>query len=97
MSQDSTQSFKQAFGQYLKKNEKLEQQFNEKKLIHSWNEIMGEPIANRTTNIFIKDGVLVVKLSSAPLKQELNMAKEKVLELFEKKLGSQVVKEVRFI
>ena len=97
MSQDSTQSFKQALGQYLKKNEKLEQQFNEKKLIHSWQEIMGEPIANRTTNIFIKDGVLVVKLSSAPLKQELNMAKEKVLELFERKLGSQVVKEVRFI
>lgn len=97
MSKDSTQSFKQAFGQYLKKNEKLEQQFNEKKLIHSWQEIMGEPIANRTTNIFIKDGVLVVKLSSAPLKQELNMAKGKVLELFERKLGSQVVKEVRFI
>ncbi len=96
MSEDSTQSFKQAFGQFLK-NEKLEQQFNEKRLIHSWQEIMGEPIANRTTNIFIKDGVLVVKLSSAPLKQELNMAKEKVLELFERKLGSQVVQEVRFI
>ena len=96
MSDDSTQSFKQAFGQFLK-NEKLEQQFNEKKLIHSWREIMGEPIANRTTNIFIKEGVLVVKLNSAPLKQELNMAKEKVLELFERKLGSQVVKEVRFI
>lgn len=96
MSEDSTQSFKQAFGKFLK-NEKLEKQFNEKRLIHSWQEIMGEPIANRTTNIFIKDGVLVVKLSSAPLKQELNMAKEKVLELFERKLGTQVVKEVRFI
>lgn len=96
MSEDSTQSFKQAFGKFLK-NEKLEKQFNEKRLIHSWREIMGEPIANRTTNIFIKDSVLVVKLSSAPLKQELNMAKEKVLELFEKKLGTQVVKEVRFI
>ena len=96
MSEDSTQSFKQAFGKFLKK-EKLEQQFNEKRLIHSWQEIMGEPIANRTTNIFIKDGVLIVKLSSAPLKAELNMAKEKVLELFERKLGAQVVKEVRFI
>lgn len=96
MSEDSTKSFKQAFGQFLK-NEKLEQQFNEKRLIHSWREIMGEPIANRTTNIFIKEGVLIVKLNSAPLKQELNMAKEKVLDLFERKLGAQVVKEVRFI
>ena len=96
MSEDSTKSFKQAFGQYLK-DQKLEQQFNEKRLIHSWREIMGEPIANRTTNIFIKEGVMVVKLNSAPLKQELNMAKDKVLELFERKLGSQVVKEVKFI
>ena len=96
MSEDSTKSFKQAFGHYLK-DQKLEQQFNEKRLIHSWQEIMGEPIANRTTNIFIKEGVMVVKLNSAPLKQELNMAKDKVLELFERKLGSQVVQEVKFI
>lgn len=96
MSEDSTKSFKQAFGQYLK-NQNLEQRFNEKKLIHSWREIMGEPIANRTTKIFIKEGVMVVELNSAPLKQELNIAKDKVLRLFEEKLGAQVVKEVKFI
>ena len=96
MDNDSSQSFKQAFSKFLK-NEKLEQKFLEKKLIHSWSTIMGEPIAKRTSQVFIKNKVLFVKLTSAPLKQELTMAKHKVLQLMEEKLGSQIVEDIRFL
>lgn len=96
MTEDSTQSFKQAFGKFLNK-EKIGKEFNEKKLIHSWGRIMGEPIANRTDRIFIKGGVMVVKLTSAPLKQELTMAKSKVLQLLEEDLGAKVIEDIRFI
>ncbi len=96
MSEDSIHSFKDAFGKFLK-SQSLEHRFTEKKLIHSWGEIMGKPIANRTTKIFIKDRILHVKLTSAPLKQELTMASEKVLDLLEKALGERVVDDVRFL
>jgi len=96
MKEDSIHSFKQALGKFLK-SEKLEDRFNEKQLIHSWAKIMGEPIAKRTTRVFIKDKTLFVTLSSAPLKQELTMAKQKVLNLLEKEFNTRVVEDVRFL
>ncbi len=96
MGDDSIHSFKDAFGKFLKK-ESLENRYNEKQLIHSWNTIMGEPIAKRTTGIFIKERTLFVKLNSAPLKQELTIAKEKVLDLLEKEFQKRIVDDVRFL
>jgi predicted nucleic acid-binding Zn ribbon protein len=96
MSSDSSIHIKDALKKYLKE-ENIDQRFNEKKLITMWNEMMGAPIARRTTGIFIKNKVLFVKLSSAPLKQELTQAKSKVLELLETKMGQKVVDDVRFL
>jgi predicted nucleic acid-binding Zn ribbon protein len=96
MKKDSSIHIKDALNQYLK-NEKIDQQFNEKKLISMWNEMMGKPIASRTSSLFIKNKILFVKLTSAPLKQELTQAKPKVLELLEQKMGIAVVEDVRFL
>ena len=95
MKEDSIHSFKDAFGRFLKE-ESLEERFSEKRLIQSWGKIMGAPIANRTSKLFIKDKTLFVTLSSAPLKQELTNAKDKVLELIHKEFGKTVVDEIRF-
>lgn len=96
MSEDSTQSFSNAFKKFLK-SENLEQTFQEKKLIQSWEKIMGKPIAARTLKLWIKDGTMYVHLSSAPLKQELTNNREKVLELIEKEMGKRVVDKIRFV
>ncbi len=96
MSKDSTQSIGQALGAFLK-TERLEKKYTEQKLIHSWAEVMGAPIAKRTSKVWIKDGVLFVRLTSAPLRQELTMARDKVIQHLEDKLGVNVVEDVRFI
>lgn len=96
MKKDSSIHIKDALKQYLKV-EKMDQRFNEKKLISLWSETMGTPIASRTTGLFIKDKILFVKLSSAPLKQELTQSKPKVLQLLEEKMGETVVEDVRFL
>ncbi|MFY0687997.1 MAG: DUF721 domain-containing protein [Cyclobacteriaceae bacterium] len=95
MKEDSIKSFKQAFGNFLKE-ERIDQKFNEKRLISMWGETMGNPIASRTTKLFIRDKILFVYLTSAPLKQELTQAKTKVLEVISKKIGSGIVEDVRF-
>ena len=96
MTRDSSNHIKDILKQYLKE-EKIDQRFNEKKLISMWSEIMGPLIANRTSGIFIKNKVMFVKLTSAPLKQELTQAKPKVLKLLEEKMGEQIVEDVRFL
>ncbi|HNP18169.1 MAG TPA: DUF721 domain-containing protein [Fulvivirga sp.] len=76
---------------------KLKGRFNEKRLIDSWGTLMGNTIANRTNRIFIKDKVLFIELSSAPLKKELSMSKDKLLLIFEKEYGQGVVTEIVFM
>ena len=75
---------------------KLKGKFSEKKLISSWESMMGKPIANRTEKIYFNNSVLFVKLNSAPLRQELNMSKAKVLEIIYKDYGKTLVTDIIF-
>ncbi len=76
---------------------RLEGKFDETRLVNSWGKIMGKPIAGRTSKIFMKNDVLFVELTSAPLKHELNMSKQKIINLINKELGKPIVKEVVFM
>lgn len=75
---------------------KLRGKFDQKKLISSWESMMGKPISKRTEKIYIKDDVLFVKLNSAPLRHELTISKSKVLEIIHKKFDASLVKDVLF-
>jgi predicted nucleic acid-binding Zn ribbon protein len=76
---------------------RLKDRFDETQLIGSWEKLMGAPIARRTNKIFIRNKVMFVELKSAPLKQELNGSKSKVLELFHQEFGRDIVNEVIFM
>ncbi|KOF04109.1 hypothetical protein OB69_03760 [Roseivirga seohaensis subsp. aquiponti] len=72
----------------------IEQKFHETNLINSWEQVMGVAIAKRTSKIYIKDKKLYVHLTSAPLRHELNMSKNKILVLLAKEFGSPIVNDV---
>lgn len=75
---------------------KIKGKFDANRLIGSWNSMMGAPIARRTEKIFIKEKVLFVKLNSAPLRQELTIAKTKVLEIIHRNFDKDLVNDVKF-
>lgn len=81
----------------LLKAYRLEGRYNSTELINRWPEIVGKTIANRTSRIFVKNDVLFVEVNSAPLKQELNLNKNRILHLIEEKMGNDVVKEIIFM
>ena len=75
---------------------KLRGKFDQNRLINSWESMMGKPISKRTEKIFIKEKVLFVKLNSAPLRQELTIAKSKVLEIIHRQFDKDLVNDVKF-
>ncbi|SIO22299.1 DUF721 domain-containing protein [Algoriphagus halophilus] len=75
----------------LLKAYRLEDKFQEKSVVQSWPEIVGKTIADRTSSVFIKDKKLFVKLTSGPIKKELQMNKAKVISLIETKFGQGVI------
>ena len=77
-------------------NYHIDEKFDHTRLIASWERLMGRPVASRTTRLFVKDNVLFVRLSSAPLKNEMNINKGRVLEIFKKEFGEKVLKDIVF-
>ena len=80
--------------QEMLKSFRIEDKFNETSLINSWEQIMGTPIAKRTSKVYLKDKKLIVHITSAPLKQELSMSRERILVLIAKELGTSIVNEL---
>ena len=76
---------------------KLKAKFNQKKIIHSWEKIMGVTIARRTDAVFFKENKLIIKLNSSVLREELSYSKNKIIELINEDIGEEVVKEVVLI
>lgn len=76
---------------------KLEGKLNEVAIQDVWEDLLGKPIALRTTEIYIKKNILFLKIESAPLKNELWLAKDKLLERLNQKLGNTLLKEIKFI
>lgn len=96
MEEDPIKSFRNAFQHFLKE-ENLEHTYKQKQLIANWEQIMGKTIASRTSSLFFKDKTLFIKLTSAPLKHEMQVAKPQILEMLEKELGKGEVVDVRFM
>ena len=74
----------------------LEAPLNEHRLIKSWEEVVGPVIVKYTTNLFIKNQTLHVHVTSAPLRQELMMARKILVKNLNEKVGSQVIVDIIF-
>ena len=80
----------------LLKAYRLEGKYAEAMVIGAWPEIMGLAVANRTTELRFSEGKLFVTINSASLRQELFIAKEKIIQLLNEAAGSAAVKEIVF-
>ena len=76
---------------------RLQGKLNEVTVVASWERVMGKAVALKTKEVYVHQGKLFVRLTSAPLKHELVMAKTKVAELINAEVGETVVKEVIFL
>lgn len=81
----------------LLKAYKLTGKLNETRLISSWDKVVGNHISRHTGELYIKGGILFVKLDSAALKNELSMAKTKLVINLNCAAGINVITEIRFI
>lgn len=80
---------------YLRQ-ESLEAPLNEHRLIKAWGEVLGAMVASYTSNLYIKNQILYVHLTSAPLRQELMMGRELIVKNLNRHVGTQVITNVIF-
>lgn len=81
----------------LLKAYRLEPRFNETMAVAIWEQLMGQSIAKRTVTLQVRKGVMYIKLSSAPLKQELSTSKKRIVDLINQEIGAEAISEIVFL
>jgi predicted nucleic acid-binding Zn ribbon protein len=93
LSRHNEHSIKDAIESLLK-TYKLDDRLAERRLINSWEEVMGKMIANHTKDLYIKNKQLFVTLDSSALRNELSMARTKIIKMMNDTAGREVINEV---
>lgn len=76
---------------------RLRQKFDETSIVAIWPEIMGKAVANRTTQIYISQKKLFIRLESSVIKNELVMVRQGIIQKLNEHAGSEVITEIIFL
>ena len=63
----------------------------------AWLQVMGPGVANYTEEVSLKNQVLLVKLNSSALRQELEYGKDKILKMMRDSLTHMKLKKIRLL
>ena len=74
----------------------LESPLNEYRLVQAWKEVVGPVITRYTSNLYIKNQILYVHLTSSVLRQELMMGRDLLVRNLNEQVGAQVIVNIIF-
>lgn len=86
-------SLQDAIKQFLK-GSKINGSIQAMQIENVWEQLMGKTIARYTDKIQIFGNKLIITTHVAPLKQELNYQKEKIMQRVNEALNENIIKEV---
>jgi predicted nucleic acid-binding Zn ribbon protein len=72
----------------------IDRKLKEVQLVTQWESMMGKTVANRTSRIYIKNGILYIHVTSSVLKSELLMMRGEILEKLNEKAGERMIEEI---
>jgi predicted nucleic acid-binding Zn ribbon protein len=81
----------------LLEEENMISRLEEYKAIDLWPRIVGLQMSRRTSRPTVKSGIMTIGVPAAPLRQELTMNRSQLVELINKALGKEVIKDIRFV
>jgi len=67
----------------------------ETRIIAAWPEVLG-PLAKPTDELYIKNKILFVNLSSSVIRNELSMMRSKIVQLLNEKVKEEVITDIVF-
>jgi hypothetical protein len=78
-------------GEFLNSNKRVGKGYHTVRIEEIWKNHMGPTIAGYTSKLYFKDGLLKIYLTSAPLKKELLMGKDKIINIINSEAGEDLV------
>ena len=75
----------------------LESPLNEYRIKSAWQKVAGEMVGNYTTELFIRNQTLYVRLTSPALKSNLMMRRKELANLLNDAVGAYVITDIVFV
>ncbi len=73
---------------------KLRRKFDETALVAAWPQLMGNAIANRTKQLYVRDRKLFVKVESSVIKHELLLMRSQIIGRMNEYVGQVVIEDL---
>jgi len=87
-------SVKDIMQEMLQEN-KLQRGIDQVNVKEAWKTVMGQGVYGYTDEVVFKNGVLLIRLSSAALREELSYGKEKIIHMLNDELGKTIISKVK--
>ena len=81
--------------QQLLREEGLETPLQQKRLIDSWETVTGRIVASYTTEKFIQNQTLYVKIVNPALRQDLAMMRQQLVKRLNEQVGSFIISDIK--
>lgn len=75
----------------------LEKTILEDKVVALWSEIMGDTVARLTRSVEVRNGMLIVHISSAALKAQLFECRFELVKKINDAVGGNAIRDVRIL
>lgn len=93
MKATNTALFRDVF-ELVMKQRGLWKPYTEAKIVNMWPEIVGKTIARHTSKVEIRDGVMVIRISSSVVRNELLMLRTQLTDVVNQKAGFELIRDV---
>ena len=94
MKRNNTQKLGELLRDFFEDNTELYEKMMEIRIRRAWKEVLGPMVLQYTRNVYVKDKVLYVSLTSSVLRSELVLCREKLVKSLNDYAGSQVIRDI---
>lgn len=82
--------------QMVLRKEGFETPLLQRRLVASWDAVVGPTISRYTCDKFIKNQTLFVKINNPALRQDLSMMRQKLVQRLNSQVGSFIISDIKF-
>ena len=82
--------------QTVLRKEGFETPLLQRRLVASWDAVVGPTISRYTGDKFIKNQTLFVKINNPALRQALSMMRQKLVQRLNSQVGSFIISDIKF-
>ena len=75
----------------------IDKALKQERAVFLWEEVVGKTVSAVTEAKKVENGVLLIKTQSSTWRQELYLQKKQIINKINTKIGSNAIKEIRFI